>query len=132
MNPIGITLPIKGGGNNGYFIQSYDTITQIKSNIVNLLSTNRGERRMQPLFGSGIQELVFDQNTEESVNNIIQTITDDIHQWIPGVSVKNVELNISETDKNNLKDIYLIYVKIQFTINNQSDSLTLTLNKTNI
>lgn len=132
MNPIGITLPIKGGGNNGYFIQSYDTVTQVKSNIINLLRTNRGERRMQPLFGSGLQELVFEQNIEDSVNTIIQTITDDINQWIPGVTVKNVELNISDADKNNLKDIYLLYVKIQFIVNNQLDSLTLTLSKTNI
>jgi hypothetical protein len=37
--PIGLTLPIQGG-DNGFFDQSYDTLTQTKMNIINLLNNN--------------------------------------------------------------------------------------------
>lgn len=47
MNPIGLTLPLKSGI-NGYFEQSYDTLTQIKANITNFLNTRPGERRFNP------------------------------------------------------------------------------------
>ena len=56
--PIGITLPIQDG-NSGFFQQSFDTLTQVKSNILNLLNTRPGERRMQPTFGSNLWSIVF-------------------------------------------------------------------------
>ena len=44
---LGITLPIKLG-KTGYFEQAFDTITQVKSNLINLLLTVKGERVFQP------------------------------------------------------------------------------------
>ena len=58
---IGITLPIQIG--NTAFNQSFKTAEQASSNIKNLLLTKRGERIMQPNFGSGLQELLFEFNS---------------------------------------------------------------------
>ena len=55
---IGITLPIQIG--NTAFNQSFTTKQQVSSNIKNLLLTKKGERLLQPNFGSGLQELLFD------------------------------------------------------------------------
>ena len=60
---IGITLPIQIG--NTAFNQSFITADQVKSNIKNLLLTKRFERLMQPEFGSGIQELLFNMNDKK-------------------------------------------------------------------
>ena len=57
---IGISLPIQIG--NTAFNQTFTTNEQIKSNVKNLLLTKKGERVMQPNFGSGLQELLFDFN----------------------------------------------------------------------
>ena len=73
MNPIGLTLPLQIG-RNGYFEQSYDTLTQVKANITNLLRTKKGERRMNPNFGSGLQEYLFEQNLQDSPDIIKQII----------------------------------------------------------
>ena len=89
MNPIGLVLPL-ARGNSGYFDQSYDTMTQIKSNIINLLRTNSGERRMQPQFSSGLQEALFEQNLENTPDIIKRIIEQKINMWIPGVNVENV------------------------------------------
>ena len=52
---IGLTLPLQKG-NTGYFAQSFVTSEQVRSNIINLLKTKRGERLFQPEFGSGLQK----------------------------------------------------------------------------
>jgi len=77
MKPIGLVLPLTRG-NNGYFDQSYDTMTQIKSNIINLLRTNSGERRMQPQFSSGLQEALFEQNLQNTPDLIKRIIENKI------------------------------------------------------
>jgi phage baseplate assembly protein W len=131
MNPIGLTLPLQIG-RNGYFEQSYDTLTQVKSNITNLLRTKKGERRMNPNFGSVLQEYLFEQNIIDSPDIVKQIITDEINNYVPGVTVNKVDIGISNQEKNELTDSYILYIKIQFTINNQTDTLNLTVNQNNI
>ena len=60
---IGISLPIQI--TNTAFQQTFTTIEQVKSNIKNLLLTKRGERIMQPTFGSGLQEVLFEPNVND-------------------------------------------------------------------
>ncbi len=131
MNPIGLTVPLQIG-RNGYFEPSYDTFTQVKSNITNLLRTKKGERRMNPNFGSGLQEYLFEQNLQDSPDIIKQIITDEVKNYVPGVTVNKVDINIANQEKNKLTDSYTLYIKIQFTVNNQTDTLTLRLNQNNI
>lgn len=131
MNPIGLVLPLTRG-KSGYFDQSYDTMTQIKNNIINLLRTNTGERRMQPNFSSGLQEALFDQNLENTPDIIRRIIEQKINMWIPGVTVENVNLNISNDEKNTLIDTYKVYVKITFRVNQQVDSVALEFVSNNI
>jgi Phage baseplate assembly protein W len=56
--PYGISYPI-GLGNNGYFAQTFDVIEQVKINLQTFLSTKKGERRMNPTFGSSLNEVIF-------------------------------------------------------------------------
>ena len=115
--PIGINLPIRNGSNSGYFEQSFDSFTQIRMNIINLLRTIPGERRMQPSFGCRLWNVVFDQDSDfllEQINNIIR---EDIHNWIPGVSIKDISIKYYSDDKSSgVRDIYKLYVVIKFTI----------------
>ena len=134
MNPIGLTLPLQIG-RNGYFEQSYDTLTQVKANITNLLRTKKGERRMNPNFGSSLQEYLFEQNLQnlqDSPDIIKQIITDEINNYISGVTINKIDIGISNQEKNDLTDSYILYIKIQFTVNNQTDTLNLTVNQYNI
>jgi len=103
MNPIGLTLPLQIG-RNGYFEQSYDTLTQVKANITNLLRTKKGERRMNPNFGSGLQEYLFEQNLQDSPDIVKQIITDEINNYVPGVTVNKIDIGISNQEKNELTD----------------------------
>ena len=112
---IGISLPIQIG--NTAFQQTFTTFEQVKSNIKNLLLTKRGERIMQPQFGSGLQELLFEQNVDDLEEKIQSTIEDSISQWLPFVNID--EIDIEQTDE--LKDSNKINVSIKFRVGNSID-----------
>ena len=65
---IGLSLPIQIG--NVAFKQNFTEIEQLKSNIKNLLLTKRGERLMNPLFGTGVETLLFEPITDEFEDKI--------------------------------------------------------------
>jgi phage baseplate assembly protein W len=108
---IGISLPIQI--TNTAFNQTFQTTEQLKSNIKNLLLTKRGERIMQPLFGSGLNELLFEFNDSNLETRIESTINDAIETWMPFVTVDSVE--IEATDE--LKDKNTINVSLKFSVN---------------
>ena len=128
--PIGITLPIQDG-NTGYFQQSFDTLTQVKNNILNLLNTRPGERRMQPTFGSGLWNLVFEQNTNTLEDQAVNIVSQDINNWIPNVTVTNITANLLTNDQINANtDMYMLEVAVSFMVNltKQSDTVEVTVN----
>ena len=74
----------------GVFAQSYSTEEQALSNLINLLLTNKGERYMQPKFGTRIREAVFQQNTVALEDFLFSSIRDDIKFWLPYIVLKDL------------------------------------------
>ena len=134
LTPIGITLPIRNG-NSGFFDQSFDTLTQIKHNIINLLNTRQGERRMQPTFGTRLWNLLFEQNTEALADIASNIVKEDISMWIPNVTVVDVEANVLKSDQStDNRDIYRLQISVVFMLNmtKQQDVVTITVDNVNI
>jgi phage baseplate assembly protein W len=130
-NPIGLAFPIERG-ETGYFRQTFDTISQVKANIINLLNTQKGERRFQPLFGSGLKSALFEQNLDSTPDILKQIVIADINNWIPNVKVLKVDLSLSNQDINNYKDTYTVYIKVTFMVNNTTDNVELILQQNSI
>jgi phage baseplate assembly protein W len=108
---IGITLPLTFGENT--FEQSYLTKDQVKSNIKNLLfRSKKGERILQPEFGSGLQSLLFEQNVNDLEGRIEDTINESLEQWLPYVTAEQID--IESTDE--LRDNNRLNVSIDFRI----------------
>ena len=97
---VGITLPIQRG-NDGYFAQSFRTFDQVRSNLKNLLLTKKGERILQPEFGSGLHDLLFNPATEKFEEDLETTINDSVAKWLPYIIVEDINVDISKEQSDN-------------------------------
>lgn len=105
MEPIGVKIPITMG-NIGFFNQTFTSLEEAKSNLLNLLLTRRGERVMHPEFGTDIYNLLFTQITRDLKQKIGQEIRTSVETWIPYILLTNVEVDISDENiENNRIDI---------------------------
>lgn len=106
---IGITLPIQLG-NTGYFEQGFDTLTQVKSNFINLILTRKGERVHQPDFGCGIHDYLFEQLTPENIEGARLSVLNAVERWMPFLELMQFEMNVDSTeiDGNKMK-LYVGY-----------------------
>jgi phage baseplate assembly protein W len=130
-SPIGLSIPIKRGI-IGYFDATYDSFSKVKMNILNLLKTKRGERRLNPLFGTKLAELVFEQNTDSIEDIASNIVRDEISRWIPDVSVTDV--NVVTNTKAEAKDTYRLYVKVTYKVNstNQENTVDIIVDQNSI
>jgi phage baseplate assembly protein W len=113
----GLKLPLQRG-QNGYFEQNFTSFDQAKSNLLNLLQTQQGERVMQPLYGSGLQNLLFEQ-MEDGIfeTRLQQVITDSVNFWLPYITIESIEVELTDQ----MKDENKANLKIQFTVGNEID-----------
>mgnify|MGYP003140901318 CR=1 FL=1 len=125
---IGVNLPFTRDNKTGWFDQSFTTLEAAKSNLKNLLLTMKGERLMQPNFGTDLMKLVFEQDDGTLVDRIRETIIDAVEFWLPYLNLNTIEVNDSvESDDMNfnrfniklvfsIKNIPDIYESISFTV----------------
>ena len=101
---IGISLPFNGPG---VFKSTYTTKDQIKSNLVNLLLTDTGERIMNPNFGTNLKRFLFEGITDNNLETLKDNILNSILSYISEITVTNITL-VPNTD-NNLVDLTIEY-----------------------
>jgi phage baseplate assembly protein W len=121
---IGITLPITNG-NTGMFAQSTSSFGQVKSNFKNLILTKKGERLMQPQFGTDLYRILFENITDNTLDNARLTVVEATERWMPFLEV--VEFNVKTPVNNNPHRIDLS-VTYRFRNNpNVTDTVTVSI-----
>lgn len=118
----GITLPVRRG-ETGYFEQAFQSFEQAKSNLLNLLLTKKGERIMQPDFGTGLDSLLFEQLTDVEFEERLQdTITESVNFWLPYINIDEIEVLMTDE----MKDNNMANMTIQFTVGADITTQTVT------
>jgi phage baseplate assembly protein W len=113
---IGVSLPFNAPG---VFNKTYSTKEQIKSNLINLLLTDKGERIMNPEFGADLRRSLFDNITTTSIDLLRVKIIDAIDIFIPEVELENVDIE-SNIDNNTLN----VTINYRLRISNTPDQVT--------
>jgi phage baseplate assembly protein W len=113
---IGISLPFNGPV---AFNSTYSTYDQIKSNLINLLLTNKGERVFNPEFGSDLRSALFEGLNEDIDSEIRSLITTNAAIFVPDVTITNLDI-IQDKDNNSLS----VNVQYRINISNKTDQIT--------
>ena len=101
---IGVSLPFNGPG---VFKSTYTTKDQIKSNLINLLLIDKGERVMNPNFGTNLKRFLFEGITNNNIETLKDNILSSILTYIYEITVTNIVL-VPDTD-NNLVSLTIEY-----------------------
>jgi len=113
---IGISLPFNGPV---AFNSTYSTYDQIKSNLIDLLLTNKGERVFNPEFGSDLRLVLFEGLNEDIDNEIRSLITTNVAIFVPEVTITNLDI-VQDKDNNSLS----LSVQYRINISNKTDQIT--------
>ena len=116
----GITSPTKRGA--VMFEQTFTSYDAAKSNLRNLMLTARGERVMQPEFGTGLHELLFEPFDDTYESRLQEMITQSVNFWLPYITIESIEVDMSDE----MKDRHTANVSIQFTVGSDIETQEIT------
>jgi hypothetical protein len=126
---VGVSVPFIGASSGGsttlgadaVFNSNFTTTDQIRSNLINYILTNKGERILNPNYGSDLKRYLFSNMTNESLsfenggdtynniglNDLKSLLSDGIKNNFPEVNVRDVTITPSyDTNAVNISITY--------------------------
>ena len=95
-NGISVKLPLTLDRNDGAYTMNKTVVESVKQNFKNLLLTSPGERIMDPTFGVGLRNLLFELNDTFTADEIRSRIVEQVAIYLPFITV--LEINIVNAD----------------------------------
>lgn len=120
---IGVSIPFVGSvisGSDAVFSSTYTTTEQLRSDIINYTLTNKGERILNPNYGSDLRRFVFENINGVNLNNLKSQIIDGLKANFPQIIVNNVTITPDH-------DINSININIDYSFAGGKNSIDITL-----
>jgi len=107
---INISFPFQES-NLGQFIKlNNDDNSAIKSDLMHLLLTRKGERLYMPDFGTDLLKYIFEMNDDLTRSNIRTELNETIKKYLPNLSINSIEVTESESNEHN------VIVRLDYTV----------------
>lgn len=119
----GIGISVLFNNDTSVFNQTFTTKEQVKSNLVNYILTNKGERFFDPMFGGNLRASLFEPDT--SLDNIAARLENEIYAYVPNIIIRDISVK-KYSDQN------LVNIILDYSINNQDDNLVLNVSTTDL
>ena len=118
---IGVSLPFSKP-----FTSTYTTKDQIKSNLINLLLTEVGERVMNPNFGCELRRFLFEWITDFNTEELSASLRNSISVFVPEITVTTIE--VAPTSSTNISNTINLTISYYLNISQTSDQITVQFN----
>jgi phage baseplate assembly protein W len=117
---VGVDIPFSAPG---VFKSNFTTKEATKNNLINYFLTNPGERPLNPTFGGGLRDFIFEQIEDNNLDFLEDSITSDLQQFFPNISVGNLEILKQE-------DLNIITISLTYSIDNTNITDTIEIDFT--
>jgi phage baseplate assembly protein W len=98
---LGFSFPLSG---TAVFNPTYTTKDVVKTNLINWLLTNQGERVFRPNFGANLRALLWEGINEGTTSALEDRIRDNITSNFPSIEIKKINFDNQE-DQNTINFI---------------------------
>lgn len=96
---VGVKLPFSS---DSVFNSTFTSREAIKTNLINFFLTAKGERYLNPTFGSEIKRFLFENATTQNIKIIDAAIRQEIKVFFPRVEPISIETT-ADPDRNTLQ-----------------------------
>ena len=116
--PRGIGVSVLYNNGTNVFNSTITTKEQVKSNLINYVLTNKGERLYDPNFGGDIRRAVFEANDDAAFESVIARLENEILAYVPNIILQSITLK-----KN--PDYNMVTISINYQLNQENQNIVL-------
>jgi phage baseplate assembly protein W len=108
----GIKYPFTSDNDNGTYIDLNETYADgIKSQVLHVIFTPKGQKLRDPDFGTDIIKYIFSPSDSMTFNDVKAEITSQVSKYVPFVSFRDITIYNDEENDNG------IIVMLEYSVN---------------
>lgn len=99
----GIRYPFTSENLDEVYLDLNDTMTDsVKSQVLHVLFTPKGQRLRNPDFGTDLIKYIFGPKDETTLNELKASLTTDIGKYVENVMFDDITFSSDENDENSM------------------------------
>tara|TARA_Y100000310_G_C20215076_1_gene593151 strand:+ start:127 stop:579 length:453 start_codon:yes stop_codon:yes gene_type:complete len=108
---IGLDMPFRVGyTGEGWGASTQTTLIAVKNNLKNLVSTEKGERIMQPTLGVALRKFLFEPFTPDVVDGVKNAINESTNYWLPFIQLNNIDVRMSNEQGADFVSVMEVFI----------------------
>ena len=115
----GIKYPFTAQGDENFLLDvNYDLKSKIRSILMHVIFTPKGQKLRDPEFGTNLVKYIFEQGdgfTFESVKDEVSVV---VSRYIDGITINDISIMESN------EDFHKIYVRLDYTVRSGFKTIT--------
>ena len=107
----GVKYPFLDDNERHFYVAANETIAdKVKSQLMHIVFTPKGQRIRNPEFGTDLIKFIFDQNDGTTWEAVKMEVSESVTRWSNNLSLRNIQVVKSEEDESQ------IFVRLDYSV----------------
>jgi phage baseplate assembly protein W len=99
----GIKYPFTSDNNDNLYLDLNESYSDgVKSQVLHVIFTPRGQKLRDPEFGTNLIKFIFNPSDNDTFNDIKTEITTQVSKYVPSVEFRDVSIYSDENGENGI------------------------------
>jgi phage baseplate assembly protein W len=107
----GIAYPFTCEGFQNFYVDTNDTVKdKVRSQLMHVVFTPKGQRLRLPDFGTDLVKYIFDPSEEVTWEGVKEEVSDAVRRWVSNVTIRDIQVVKNEEDESE------IFVRLDYSV----------------
>ena len=107
----GIKYPFKSEGFQNFYIDANSSIKEkVRSQLMHIVFTPKGQRIRNPEFGTDLIKFIFEPNDKITWESVKNEVTESVKRWATNISLNDIQIVKNEENESE------IYVRLDYSV----------------
>ena len=107
----GIKYPFTSDGFQNFYLDANSSIKEkVRSQLMHIVFTPKGQRIRNPEFGTDLIKFIFEPNDKITWESVKNEVTESVKRWATNINLNNIQIVKNEEDESE------IYVRLDYSV----------------
>ena len=107
----GISYPFTSDGFQNFYLDANSSVKEkIRSQLMHIVFTPKGQRIRNPEFGTDLIKFIFEPNDSTTWESVKNEVSDSVKRWATNIIINNIQIVKNEENETE------IYVRLDYSV----------------
>jgi phage baseplate assembly protein W len=107
----GIKFPFLADNTRGFYVAANENVAdKVKSQLMHIVFTPKGQRIMKPEFGTDLIKFIFDQSDGMSWEAVKTEVSESVTRWASNINLRDIQVVKNEDDESQ------VFVRLDYSV----------------